>query len=133
VRVLAPSVNTQTRSGLGIVDLPSDGRLRAGTFARGEIEIAEGGPTLTLPQTAVVQRDGFDYVMRLGAEGRVMQTKVTLGRAAGHRVEILTGIDSSSKVVATGASFLSDGDSVRVVAEPYAQPKPPPGASRAGK
>jgi HlyD family secretion protein len=133
VRVLAPSVNTQTRSGLGIVDLPSDHGLRAGTFARGEIEIGEGAPTLTLPQTAVVQRDGFDYVMRLGAEGRVMQTKVTLGRAAGHRVEILTGIDASSQVVATGASFLSDGDSVRVVAEPYAQSKPPPSTSRAGK
>jgi HlyD family secretion protein len=121
VRVLAPSVNTQTRSGLAMVDLPSDGSLRAGMFARGEIEIGEGGPTLTLPQTAVVQRDGFDYVMRLGAEGRVMQTKVTLGRAAGHRVEILAGIDSSSKVVATGAGFLSDGDVVRVVAGPNGQ------------
>jgi HlyD family secretion protein len=45
-------------------------RLKAGMFARGEF--ATGSSTaLTLPQTAVLLRDGFSYVFRLGADNRV--------------------------------------------------------------
>jgi RND family efflux transporter MFP subunit len=115
VRMVAPTVDTQTRNGLVYVDLPAGGTARAGMFARGEIEIGMGSPTLTLPQAAVLQREGFDYVLRVGHDFRVLQTRVKLGRRVGDRVEILAGVDAASKVVATGGGFLGDGDLVNVV------------------
>jgi RND family efflux transporter MFP subunit len=115
VRMVAPAVDTQTRNGLVYVDLPARGTARAGMFARGEIEIGTGNPTLTLPQAAVVQREGFDYVLRIGPDSRVLQTRVKRGRRVGDRVEILSGVDAASKVVATGGGFLGDGDQVNVV------------------
>lgn len=115
VRMVAPAVDPQTRNGLVYVDLPEGGTARAGMFARGEIEFGPGSPTLTLPQAAVLQRDGFDYVLRVGADSRVLQTKVKLGRRAGDRVEILAGVDAASPVVAAGGGFLGDGDLVNVV------------------
>jgi RND family efflux transporter MFP subunit len=115
VRVVAPVVDTRTRSGLVYVDIPVAGAARAGMFARGDIEVDSGKPTVTLPQAAVAQRDGFSYVMRIGPDYRVMETKVTLGRRAGDRVEVVSGIDNGTTVVASGVGFLGDGDLVRVV------------------
>lgn len=115
VRIVAPAVDIQTRNGLVYVDLPAGGTALAGMFARGEIEIGKGSPTLTLPQAAVLQREGFDYVLRVGPDLRVLQTRVKLGRRVGDRVEILTGVDAASKVVAAGGAFLGDGDLVNVV------------------
>lgn len=114
LRMVAPLVDTQTRNGLVYVDLPANTTARAGMFARGEFEIASG-VALTLPQSAVLLRDGFSYVLRVDENSRVVQTKVTTGRRAGDRVEILEGIAPSVHVVATGGGFLGDGDLVRVV------------------
>ncbi|MGE5472450.1 MAG: efflux RND transporter periplasmic adaptor subunit [Bacteroidota bacterium] len=115
VRAVAPSVDAQTRNGLVYVDLPADSALRAGMFARGEFELGNR-PALTLPQSAVVLREGFAYVFRLDAGDRVAQAKVTLGRQLGERVEIAGGLDAAASVVESGVGFLADGDLVKVVA-----------------
>lgn len=114
VRMVAPTVDPQTRNGLVYVDLPAPGAARAGMFARGDFEIGSG-QALTLPQSAVMLRDGFSYVLRVGADSKVTQAKVTVGRRSGDRVEITSGIDAAAKVVAAGGGFLGDGDTVRVV------------------
>lgn len=114
VRTVSPSVDQQTRNGLVYVDLPSNGAVRAGMFARGEFELAQR-PALTLPQTAVLQREGFAYVFRHEAGDRVAQTKVELGRRLGERVEIISGLAPDAQVVENGAGFLADGDVVKLV------------------
>jgi len=114
VRAVSPSVDAQTRNGLVYADLPVSTAIRAGMFARGEFELARS-PALTLPQTAVVQREGFAYVFRMEGEDRVAQAKVTLGRRVGERVEIVAGLAPTARVVAAGAGFLADGDVVKVV------------------
>ena len=102
VRMVAPTVDPQTRNGLVYVDLPAQSEARAGMFARGEIDIGHA-PALTLPQTAVVLREGFAYVFTVGADSRVSQVKVGTGRRVGDRIEILGGLDARTTVVATGA------------------------------
>ena len=121
VRMVAPTVDPQTRNGLVYVDLPSvngtsGSAARAGMFARGEFEVGSGSG-LTLPQSAVMLRDGFSYVLRVGADSKLAQVKVGVGRRVGDRIEITGGIDAAARVVASGGSFLGDGDTVRVVAD----------------
>ena len=60
-------------------------------------------------------RDGFSTVLRVGADSKVSQVKVSVGRRVGDRIEITGGLDASARVVASGAGFLGDGDTVRVV------------------
>lgn len=115
VRTVAPSVNAETRNGLVYVDLPASSALRAGMFARGRFELARQ-PALTLPQSALVLREGFAYVFRLENEDRVALTKVSLGRRQGERVEIVDGLAEDARVVARGGGFLADGDRVKIVA-----------------
>lgn len=121
VRTLAPTVDPATRMALVYVDLPvaASAPARAGMFARGEFELGRA-TALSLPQAAVVQREGFWYVFRVQPDGRVAQTKVAVGRRAGDRVEIVDGLPADARVVAAGAGFLSDGDLVKVVDAPAA-------------
>lgn len=121
VRFLAPTLDSQSRNGLVYVDLPNAAAkgLRAGMFARGEFLLGAGS-ALTVPQQALSLRDGFSYVFRLSGQSgelaKVQQLKVQLGRRAGDAVEILSGLSPDDRLVASGASFLADGDTVRVVA-----------------
>jgi len=114
VRAVAPSVDPQTRNGLVYADLPASGAVRAGMFARGEFELAQS-PALTLPQAAVVLREGFAYIFRLEDGDRVAQAKVVLGRRVGERIEIVTGLSPGDRVVTEGAAWLDDNDAVRVL------------------
>lgn len=119
VRMIAPTVDAQNRSALVYVDLaPAAANMppaRAGMFATGEFDLGMSS-AVTVPQQAVVIRDGFSYVFRLNTDNRVTQTKIQTGRRLNDRIEVVTGIPPDAVVVASGAGFLNDGDLVKVVA-----------------
>jgi HlyD family secretion protein len=112
VRMVAPTVDAQSRMGLVYVDLPRDSGFRAGMFAKGRFELG-GSAALLVPQQAVVVRDGFSYVFRVNRDSRVAQLKVQTGRRDADRVEVI-GVTPDEVLVANGAGFLNDGDLVRV-------------------
>ncbi len=130
LRMVAPTVDSATRNGIVFVDLAPSRDARAGMFARGEFDIGQG-QGLTLPQSAVLLRDGFAYVLRVGPDSKVSEAKVSVGRRVGDRVEITGGLDANVRVVASGGGFLSDGDTVRVVdgSAPAAQAAAKPAAT----
>lgn len=143
VRMIAPTVDPQTRSALVYVDLPANaisegagptqarpapsgasmvreatsggGPLKAGMFAKGEFDLGNSN-AMTVPQQTVVIRDGFSYVFVLGADYHVSQVKIVPGRRLGDRIEVVSGIKADAELVASGAGFLNDGDLVRKVA-----------------
>jgi HlyD family secretion protein len=114
VRLVSPTVDPATRNALVYVDLPAGSVLKPGMFARGEFTTG-GAQAWVLPQAAVLQRDGFHVVARVGSDGRVGFTKVTVGRRQGAQVEVTGGLAPDAAVVASGAAFLAEGDTVRVV------------------
>lgn len=129
VRAVSPTVDPQTRNGLVYVDLQPDAGtlLSAGMFTRGEF-ILERQPALTLPQSAVLLREGFAYVFRIDPVGeglaKVTRLKVGTGRRTGERIEV-SGLVADAQIVASGVGFLADGDTVRIVtAQPAAKAQP---------
>ena len=130
VRMLAPTVDAATRNGVVYVDLlgaltagqSMGAAFKPGMYARGDFELGSTG-ALTVPQTAVVVRDGFSYVYRVGADNKVSQLKVQTGRVVGEHIEIQSGVKPEDRLVASGGSFLSEGDTVKVVNAP-ATPAP---------
>ncbi|MBI2511369.1 MAG: efflux RND transporter periplasmic adaptor subunit [Opitutae bacterium] len=116
VRQVSPLVDSATLGATVYVDLPEPAWLRAGMFASGELQ---SGATraLHVPESALVFRDGFEYVMKVDSSNRVQRIKVSTGRRSGRAVEIL-GADLSvaDRVVRSGGSFLDEGDTVRLSA-----------------
>jgi HlyD family secretion protein len=146
VRMVAPTVDPQSRNALVYVDLaatasggvsaagPSQGAkapsggsavraatnvgaLLPGMYARGEFALGSS-KALTVPQQAVVARDGFNYVFTVGRDNKVAQQKVEVGRRVGEQVEILKGLSAEASIAVVGAGFLNDGDSVRIGSAP---------------
>lgn len=122
VRTVAPTIDAATRNALVYVDLPVNSGVKAGMFAKGEFALGSAN-ALTLPQQALVLRDGFTYAMRVEPNSKVAQVKLETGRRVGDSVEIKQGIKSGDKFVSSGAAFLADGDTVKVVDAKAAEPK----------
>lgn len=117
VRMIAPTVNPQSRAALVYVDLPvmqaANTPVKAGMYARGEFQL-DNSNAITLPQAAVVLRDGFNYIFVVGADQHVQRIKVDTGRLVGDRLEILSALKPNTNIVSSGAGFLNDGDLVRL-------------------
>ena len=117
VRNIAPAVDSNTRNGLVYVDLPNDGSLnnralQAGMFAQGQFNLGQK-TALSLPQSAVLLRDGFAYVFVVDRAAKVSQQKISLGRRVDDRVEVI-GLTDQVQVAASGVAFLADGDQVKI-------------------
>jgi HlyD family secretion protein len=114
VRTIAPTVDAATRNALVYVDLPANAGVKAGMFAKGEFGLG-AADVLTLPQQALVLRDGFTYAMKIELNNKVSQVKLETGRRVGDVVEIKSGAKATERYVASGSAFLADGDTVKLV------------------
>ena len=102
--------------------LAANSKIRAGMYQTGEFLLGSTS-TQTIPNSAVVSNDGYDYVMLVTESttrddrsmGRIKQQRVTLGERLGESVAVLEPLPSDSRIVKQGGSFLNDGDLVRVV------------------
>lgn len=116
VRLVGPTVNTDTGRAIVYVTLPTERNPPSGLYATGHIEL-QTTPALTVPETALLFRDGLNYVFTVSAENRVKRVRVETGRRNASEVEILSGIDVSASVVKSGGAFLSDNALVKVEGE----------------
>ncbi|MER2557817.1 MAG: efflux RND transporter periplasmic adaptor subunit [Candidatus Competibacter denitrificans] len=116
LRQLAPTVDPKTRYAIAYVDLPAGSAARAGMFAQGYFDLAQT-EALTVPQEAVVMRDGFAHVLIVGADQRVSLKRVQTGRMVENRMEIREGLLPEQTVAVRGAAFLNDGDLVQMSAD----------------
>jgi len=125
VRAISPSVNLQTRYGYALVTLPDSTGVIAGAFASGTFDISGGKkPVMSLPQSALMQRGGVNYVLFIGPDDRVHERTVVVGQRNGDRVQIKQGLKPDEPVVASGGAFLTEGDVVKVVDSPHPNPLP---------
>ncbi len=116
VRLVGPTVSTDTGRAIVYVALPTDANPPAGLYVTGSIEL-QTTPALTVPETALVVRDGINYVFTVNDSRRVTRVRVETGRRNDGEVEILSGVDRSARVVKSGGAFLSDKALVRIEGE----------------
>ncbi|MCX7218183.1 MAG: efflux RND transporter periplasmic adaptor subunit [Burkholderiales bacterium] len=116
LRMLAPTLDPHTRKALAYVDLEpaANSKLRPGMFVKGEFFMGES-MALSVPSSAVLMRDGYASVFVLENANKVKQVRVSTGRIQQGRIEITKGLSSNAKVVDSGAGFLGDGDTVKLV------------------
>lgn len=119
VRLVAPSLNNDTRRGLIYVDLPNaSGHIVPGSYVTGQIHIgyheAKG-----LPDKAVCIKNNATFAFQILPSTdeihQVRQTPVETGLVSQDWLEIRTELPSDAAYVANGACFLHDEDYVRVV------------------
>lgn len=88
----------------------TDGALRGGMFAKGQIVLDRSQPAAVIPATAVREESGQPYVFTI-ENGKIARRPVTVGttQAQDGTVEILSGLEGGVNVVAAKVSGLKAG------------------------
>lgn len=104
-----PSVDTKTRTFLVEISVPNaERRLRAGSFAKLEIETSIDEDVLLVPRSAVRTFAGVHKVFVVDA-GKAAERVVSLGAEVGERVEIVKGLDGSETILPEPPAGLTAG------------------------
>ena len=106
---IAPAVNLKSRAFAIEGEIPNtDGRLKPGTFARVQITTDHVDRAVTIPVAAVQSRYGTNRVFTV-QNGQLVGKEVVLGDRLGDRVEVATGLDAGTRIVAAEVEQLADG------------------------
>jgi HlyD family secretion protein len=113
LRFTAPAVDPTTQLGQIRVSLDNNPQLRAGTFARAIIDIAERCG-VGIPFSAVLYGPGGSIV-QVVRDARIETHRVSTGLQSEGTIEAREGINEGDLVVARAGSFVHEGDRVRPV------------------
>ncbi|MEB3236909.1 MAG: efflux RND transporter periplasmic adaptor subunit [Candidatus Sericytochromatia bacterium] len=111
---IAQVVDPQSRLISAKVALERTGRLRVGMNVVGVL--AAGTHQGLVVPTSAVQTDGAEQVVYVADGSRAVRTPVRTGLREAARVEVLSGLARGARVVADGAAFVKDGDSLTIKA-----------------
>jgi len=113
VYLISPSVNTVTRGfAFGALVDNRERRLKASSYARGELMVKKGVPMTMVPVDAVMNFAGVTKVFAIVngvARSRLVQT----GRIRDGMQEILSGLKEGEVVAVSGQTKLFEGAKVR--------------------
>lgn len=118
-----PRVDPKTRlvSVQALVEDNKDGAILPGQFLHVEALLPPEPNVITVPQTAVITSLYGDYVYTIEQEDRngekvdvVKQVFVKAGRRRGGSLEIVSGLTSGQRVVASGQNKLQAGATVKI-------------------
>jgi RND family efflux transporter MFP subunit len=98
--------------------LEDDSRaLRSGLVAEVEVSPADTREMLSIPVSALIRARGSEGRVLVVAGGRAQAREVVLGRIAEGHVTVIAGLEPGDAVVVGGASYVDDGETIRIVDE----------------
>lgn len=95
---LSPTITQRTRILQLEADIPNDGSLRAGSFARATIITDATSTSIAIPKEALVTFAGIDKVIVV-EKGKAKEKPVTTGRRESDWIEVLSGVKAGEEVV----------------------------------
>lgn len=110
-----------------LVQLEADnaaGRLAAGSYAEVRFDLPPPSGVVQLPVSALLFRRHGLKVATVDNDNRVVLKSIQIGRDYGTRVEVVTGLRATDRVIDSPPDWLGDGDVVRVAPSDPAPAKP---------
>ena len=112
VAEILPTSDAASRSYTVKIDLPASPLLRTGLYGLARFPLAQK-ESITVPQTAMVQRGQLTGVYIVGPDGTVRFRIVMTGKTSEGMVEVLSGINEGDEVASSDPGKLHDGTKVR--------------------
>ncbi|GAU06499.1 efflux RND transporter periplasmic adaptor subunit [Burkholderia stabilis] len=109
-----------------------DGALMPGAYAQAHLLVPSATPAFELPVSALLFRPNGVTVATVAANGTTALKAVQIGRDFGTRVEIVSGLAASDRVIDNPGDSIAAGETVKIVsAAPAVQTGPANGATAA--
>lgn len=95
---IAPAIRETDRMLQVEADVPNQGGLRAGLFARAQIIVNASEPALSIPPNALIAFAGLEKVVVI-RDGKAAEKTVTTGRRGAGWIEIVSGLSEGATLV----------------------------------
>jgi multidrug efflux pump subunit AcrA (membrane-fusion protein) len=121
---ISPVVDTSSRTMMIKVNVDNPGdKLKAGMFAKVKIITEEKKNVITVPENAVLQRGGQNFVYTVQDDDpdpdsktkTVKRTLVSLGLNVDNMFEITDGLKAGDEIIVRGQTTLTDGSRVNII------------------
>ena len=109
---IEPSTDNASRAFLVKISIPPGTRVRTGMFGRALL--SEGATNLLAVPSQAVLRDGQLNSVFVVSDGAAHRRLITLGRASGDLLEVLSGLEAGEQVVTSKPATLTDGSPVEI-------------------
>ena len=114
-REVSPMSDSATRTRRVRLTLEGTGEaFRLGTIVTTAVAGTPAPSVVTVPETAVLDRDGRSFVWIIGPEGRLAARPVALGPARDGAVPVLSGLAEGDRVLTAGVHSVTDGQAVTI-------------------
>jgi len=106
-----PQVGAMSRALVVIAEIKNPGPWRPQATVEATALVEQRPEAVVVPLLAVVQRPAGDvvYVLEPGEASTVRQQSVVVGARQDGWIEIISGVEAGTRIVAEGAHYLSDG------------------------
>lgn len=104
VERLGPALDETTRMLLVEADIPNDGRLHPGCFARAEIVTEPQARALTIPANAVTSFAGLEKALLI-QDGKAVEKRIVVGQRTTSWVEVVSGLAAGEEVILNPGSL----------------------------
>ena len=91
----------------------SANKIDPGMYADVNLRVQRTGTVLTVPVQCIDRSDGRTVALVVNDQGHIERHEVTLGLESPNRVEVLSGLTDSDRVVAANLSSFTPGEAVR--------------------
>ncbi len=118
IRLVAPTLDTDSRLGQVFIRFDDPGKARAGMFASAEI-VAQTREGIVLPLSAVTTARNETLVRKV-VDGIIRLVPVKTGIQDGQVIEIVSGLAAGDVVVAKAGAYVRDGDRINPVRPEHA-------------
>jgi RND family efflux transporter MFP subunit len=110
----ADSLDLQTRTMQTEIDFDNrDGKLIPGMFTETQLVLAQKPNALSVPMEAVAQNGNDATVLLVTLQNTIEEKKVTVGIQSKSRIEVVSGLNESDRVVIGNRSQYHDGEKVQ--------------------
>lgn len=107
---ISPAAESTSKSYRVRIELNSaDERVKAGMFARTQIEILQRPQTLFIPKESIIEKNGKTSIFIIDSDHKAEERSVTIGLRNDAEVEILSGLSEGETVAVTNLARLKNG------------------------
>lgn len=89
------------------------GDLKPGMFAKVQLATGDAVQVLTVPQAAVMQKQGLNYVFTID-DGKAVRRPIDIGEVNDGTITVKSGLQAGEKVIVSSVNRLKDGDIVTI-------------------
>jgi membrane fusion protein (multidrug efflux system) len=96
-------------------------RLRPGMFARIKVDLGERPDSILVPERAVAELQGKNFVWLVNEDNKASRRPVEVGDIVAGSVQIVSGLKAGDRIVVEGLQKVREGGAVQAAEEPAAK------------